>query len=145
MHYLPLPPRRYSWYWFLLEAESIPGVTVRLEGLSQSKIPITPSRIKPTAFNTAPQLTAPLRTHNIKIKTAHDEVDLIHLLQHMVQWQFIVNTAMNLLILYMVVNFYSWTTVLTVQEAPIPWSWPHYQAHHITNSKILLLEFYYYM
>ena len=25
MHRLPLPPRKYSWYSFLLEAESTPG------------------------------------------------------------------------------------------------------------------------
>jgi len=25
MHWLPLPPRKYSWYSFLLEAESTPG------------------------------------------------------------------------------------------------------------------------
>jgi hypothetical protein len=29
----PLPPRKYSWYSFLLEAELTPGDTVRLEGL----------------------------------------------------------------------------------------------------------------
>ena len=31
-HRPPLPPRKYSWYSFLLEAESIPRATVRSEG-----------------------------------------------------------------------------------------------------------------
>ena len=34
MHRLPLPPRKYSWYSFLLEAESTPGAIVQLERMS---------------------------------------------------------------------------------------------------------------
>jgi hypothetical protein len=37
----PLTPPKYSWYSFLLEAESTPGATVRLEGLGQLKNPMT--------------------------------------------------------------------------------------------------------
>ena len=40
-HRPPLPPRKYSSYPFLLEAESTPRATVRPEGLSQWKTPIT--------------------------------------------------------------------------------------------------------
>jgi hypothetical protein len=41
-HRPPLPPRKYPWYSFLLEA------IAWLEGLYQCKNPMTPSRIEPT-------------------------------------------------------------------------------------------------
>ena len=40
-------PRRYVWYYFLLETEPIPGPW---DGLSQRIIPMTPSGIEPATF-----------------------------------------------------------------------------------------------
>jgi hypothetical protein len=45
----PLYPQEDSWYSFLLEAESTPGATVRLEGLGKLK-KSTSSGIEPATF-----------------------------------------------------------------------------------------------
>jgi hypothetical protein len=48
-----LYPQEDSWYSFLLEAESIPRVIVRLEGLDQLKTPISSSGVESATFRLA--------------------------------------------------------------------------------------------
>jgi len=59
-HPQPQPPRKYSWYSFLLETESTPGAIVRPEGLSQRKIIPSGDRTRDfRACRVVPQGTAP--------------------------------------------------------------------------------------
>jgi hypothetical protein len=66
-HGLPLPPRRHPWYSFLLEAESTPGSECS-QGLSQWKIPITPSVINPATFWLVMQCFNQLHHHISSVK-----------------------------------------------------------------------------
>jgi hypothetical protein len=50
MHRPSLPLRNYSWYSFLLETESTPGLKCDRKGYVSEKIPMTPYRIEPATF-----------------------------------------------------------------------------------------------
>jgi len=50
MHRPPLPPRKYSWYSFLLEAESIPWPQCDQKDFMSKKNPPTPAGIEPATF-----------------------------------------------------------------------------------------------
>ena len=69
-HRPPLVPRKYSWYLFLLEAESTPKAILRLEGLCQRKIPMTPSGIEPATFRLVAQCLNQYVLYGSKKKTA---------------------------------------------------------------------------
>jgi hypothetical protein len=51
----PLPPRKYFWYLFLLEAESTPGPECYRKDFMSMKNPLTPAGIEPATFRFVPQ------------------------------------------------------------------------------------------
>ena len=63
MHRPLLPPRKYSWYLFLLEAESTsePWCGGRIKSMKNSSDTIGNRTRDPLAFSAVPQPTAPLR------------------------------------------------------------------------------------
>jgi len=62
-HRPPLLPRKYSWYSFLLEAESTPGPQCGRKDCVNEKPPMIPSGIEPATF----RLAAKQRTHVVYI------------------------------------------------------------------------------
>jgi hypothetical protein len=48
-------PRKYSWYSFLLEAESTPGPQCDRKDFMSMKIPLTPAGIEPATFRVVAQ------------------------------------------------------------------------------------------
>ena len=88
-HRPPLPPRKYSWYSHLLEAESTSGPFVRPEGFSMKNSSDTMgnrTRHMPTC-SAVPQLTAPPRApliyHNLQLNTTL----LVSVIHFYVCWQ----------------------------------------------------------
>jgi hypothetical protein len=73
-HRPPLPRKKYSWYSFLLEAESIPG-----KDYVNKKIPVTPSAIEPATF----QIVAPCQcSHRVPLLHLYNSIHIARTAEH---------------------------------------------------------------
>ena len=75
-----LTPRKYSWYSFLLEAESTPGPQCDRKDFISTKNPLTPTGIEPATFRFVAQnlnhCATAVQTATVKAETSefHNEV-----------------------------------------------------------------------
>jgi len=78
-HRPPLHPRKYSWYSFLLEAESTPGPECDQKDFMSMKNPLTPAGIEPATFRIVAQHLNHYATAVPKMKNYLDIMYCTHL------------------------------------------------------------------
>ena len=88
MHRPPLPPGKYPWYSFLLEAELTPGPG----NLCQCKIPVKPLRMEPATFRLVAQCLNQMRH---RVPTARNDVTCISCTEN-IQSRFEINKRLIL-------------------------------------------------